>query len=343
MNKTLESSMHGISSNVNLCRFLCAALVILCHAYPLTNNSTDAMLRFTNGQCSFGGLAVAVLFFFSGLYVTKSMTRRSGVGEYIKARCIRIFPPLILVVLLCVFIVGPICTNLSVGSYFGNASTYIYLLNGITIPVHNLPGVFTSSVYAPTVNGSLWTMSIEFACYIALLVFYKIYCKSGKKKGCLAVLAAVIVAGCVGIYILADRIPALSIFSAAVVPILAFFIGTAYYIGRNTVKLDWRLGLAGMIVLIVAGKFPFFNLVLLLIMPYVILCLTLGTKQILKNLKILELSYEMYLLGWPIQQILICNLNIGTSPWTNFLIALPIDILISWLVFQIAEKPFRKK
>ena len=335
--------MRGISSNVNLCRFLCAALVILCHAYPLTYNTTDAMARFTNGQCSLGGLAVAILFFFSGLYVTKSMTRRSGVGEYIKARCIRIFPPLILVVLLCILIVGPICTNLSVGSYFANTSTYMYLLNGITIPVHNLPGVFTSSIYASTVNGSLWTMSIELACYIALLICYKIYCKSGKKKACLVVLAVVIVAGCFGLCILAEKIPALGIFSAAVVPILAFFIGTAYYIGRNIVTLDWRLGLAGIIILIVAARFPFYNLVLLLVMPYVVLSLTLGTKQILQKRKLLELSYEMYLLGWPIQQILICNLHIGTSPWTNFLIALPVDILISWLVFQIAEKPFRKK
>lgn len=343
MNKTLENSMHGISSNVNLCRFICAALVILCHAYPLTYNSTDAMLRFTNGQCSFGGLAVAILFFFSGLYVTKSMTRRSGTGEYIKARCIRIFPPLIFVVFLCTFVIGPICTELSVGSYFGNISTYIYLLNGIMIPVHNLPGVFTQSVYAATVNGPLWTMAIEFACYIALLVFYKIYCKFGKKKRCLVALAVMIAAGCMGIYVLADRIPALSIFSAAIIPILAFFIGTAYYIGRKNVRLDWRLGFAGIIVLILSAKIPFYNIILLLVMPYVILSLTVGTKQILQNLKILELSYEMYLLGWPIQQILICNLNIGTSPWTNFAIALPVDIFISWLVFQIAEKPFRKK
>lgn len=343
MNKTLENSMHGISSNVNLCRFICAALVILCHAYPLTYNSTDAMLRFTNGQCSFGGLAVAVLFFFSGLYVTKSMTRRSGTGEYMKARCIRLFPPLIFVVLLCVFVIGPVCTELSAGSYFGDISTYIYLLNGIMIPVHNLPGVFTQSVYAPTVNGSLWTMSIEFACYIALLVFYKIYCRLGKKKSCLAVFAAVIAAGCAGIYVLTNRIPALSIFSAAVMPVLSFFIGAAYYIGREKVRLDWRLGLAGIIVLVLSAKTPLFNIILLLVMPYAVLSLTLGTKQILQNLKLLELSYEMYLLGWPIQQILICNLNIGTSPWTNFIIALPVDILISWLVFQIAEKPFRKK
>lgn len=340
---TLARNMRGISSNVNICRFIAALLVIICHAYPLTQNSNDYLYRYTNGQCNWGGMAIVVLFFFSGLYVTKSMVKRSGVGEYMKARCIRIFPPLILTVLLCVFALGPIVTTLSIGEYFTTLSTYLYLLNGIMLPVHNLPGVFANSVYAATVNGPLWTMPIEFACYIALLIFYKIYEKLGKKKWVLATIAIVIGVGCAGLYFFVTYyMPGATILISAIRPSIAFFMGVAYFVFKDKIVLDYRLGLLAIVLVALAGMTPLFSVALILLLPYAAISLTLGTRQIFKNGKIFELSYEMYLVGWPIQQVLICVLHWTSTPWMNFLVTIPIDLAISWVVFQISEKPLRK-
>ena len=340
---TLASNMRGISSNVNICRFIAALLVIICHAYPLTQNKNDLLYSYTNGQCNWGGMAIVVLFFFSGLYVTKSMMKRSNVGEYMKARCIRIFPPLILTVLLCVFVLGPIVTTLSVGEYFATPATYLYMLNGIMLPVHNLPGVFTNSIYAATVNGPLWTMPIEFACYVALLIFYKIYEKLGKKNWVLIAIAGVIGVGCCGLYFfVTSYMPGATILVSAIRPTIAFFMGVAYFVFKDRIVLDYRLGLLALVLVALAGMTPFFSVALVLLLPYAVTSLTLGTKQICKNAKIFELSYEMYLVGWPIQQVLICVLQWTSTPWMNFLVTIPIDLAVSWVIFQISEKPLRK-
>ena len=340
---TLANNMRGISSNVNICRFIAALLVIICHAYPLTQNNNDYLYRYTNGQCNWGGMAIVVLFFFSGLYVTKSMMRHPGVGEYIKARCIRIFPPLVLTVLLCTFVLGPIVTTLSAGEYFTTPSTYLYLLNGIMLPVHNLPGVFANSVYAATVNGPLWTMPIEFACYIALIIFYKIYEKFGKKNWILAAIAVVIGVGCVALYFfVTNYMPGATILISAIRPSIAFFVGVAHYIFKDRIVLDYRLGLLAIVLVALAGMTPFFSAALVLLLPYGVISLALGTKQICKGVKLFDLSYEMYLVGWPIQQVLICVLHWTSTPWINFLVTIPLDLAISWVIFQISEKPLRK-
>ena len=91
-----------------------------------------------------------------------------------KARAKRIFPFLWMVIILSVFILGPILTDLPLNAYFTNHVTWLYLLNGLFIPVHNLPGVFENCITMSTVNGALWTLSVEAICYAALFILYKL-------------------------------------------------------------------------------------------------------------------------------------------------------------------------
>ena len=75
MDKSLNSKLKIKSTNVNLLKFIAAVLVIVCHAFPITNNGVDILAEYTNGECNFGGFAVGIFFFFSGLYVAKSFSR----------------------------------------------------------------------------------------------------------------------------------------------------------------------------------------------------------------------------------------------------------------------------
>ena len=162
-----------MNSNVNCIKFIAAILVILSHSYPLTGNGNDFLVRMTDGKLGLGSVAVAVFFLFSGFYLSQSLQKDDRTAVYLIKRVKKIFPPLIIVVLLSVFLIGPIFTQLTLKEYFGSAGTYLYFLNGILIPVHNLPGVFTEAPYNPTVNGALWTLPVEFACYIFLLFIVK--------------------------------------------------------------------------------------------------------------------------------------------------------------------------
>lgn len=154
MNKSLSELLSIKSSNVNILKFICALLVIIGHAGSITGDETAFPTEFGGYVCGPGGFAVSVFFFFSGLYVTKSLARTSNLKSYIVKRAERKFPQLIVVVFLSAFVLGPVLTNLGLAAYFTSDSTYLYLLNAVLIPIHNLPGVFETLPYQ-TVNGPL--------------------------------------------------------------------------------------------------------------------------------------------------------------------------------------------
>lgn len=170
----LESISRGRNNNLNLIRFIAALMVILGHSYVATTagKEHEFMCIITQNQLDFGGLAVSIFFVYGGFLICKSMHRLENAKYYFKARIIRIFPPLIFVTFVMAFIVGPIVTELSIDSYFTSVGTYKYLLNSFMILVHDLPGVFLENMQT-AVNGPLWTLPVEFLCYIACYIMYK--------------------------------------------------------------------------------------------------------------------------------------------------------------------------
>lgn len=148
------------------------------HSYALSmgvNGSEDPVsLRLIAywGE-SLPSLAVDLFFVASGFLVTASYCQRNDFYAFTEARLLRIFPGLIVAVLLCVFVVGPISTTASLSDYFASPSTFsyfkhnVFLLNGIQF---DLPSVFTSNPYPGSVNGSLWTLPIEFWMYVFVAV-----------------------------------------------------------------------------------------------------------------------------------------------------------------------------
>lgn len=153
----LSEIFEGRDNNLNIIRFAAAVMVIYGHAYPLSCGEYDILCQLTNGQISFGNLAVCIFFFFSGFLIHRSIQRCKDKAwtAFFRARCRRIFPALAVVVLLCIFILGPCLTEYELRDYFTSTQTYRYLLNAVLIPVHELPGVFTHNIYDSIVNGAL--------------------------------------------------------------------------------------------------------------------------------------------------------------------------------------------
>lgn len=172
-----------MNPNTEAIKFLAACLVIVCHAYPLNGGPDvmDGLYVLTRGQINWGSVAVSIFFTFSGYYLAKSVCKYQMGRDYFRERAKRIFPALWIVVLLSVFLVGPLFTTLSLGDYFKSGDTWRYFGNAVLIPVHDLPGVFTDHIHLPAVNGSLWTLSVEMLCYTALWILYKMNLLQKKK------------------------------------------------------------------------------------------------------------------------------------------------------------------
>ena len=152
----LGDGTTGRKNNLDLIRFIAAAMVIFAHSFPLTlgEGCAGPLTRFSHGQMSFGNLAVCIFFLFSGFLITKSVLHRTTAKAFFSARIVRLFPPLIAVVLVCTFVLGPAMTELPAGEYFASAQTWKYLGNICLLLIHELPGVFTHNPYDASVNGA---------------------------------------------------------------------------------------------------------------------------------------------------------------------------------------------
>ena len=315
--------LTGRENNLNLLRFVAALLVIFSHAYVLTGNGADPITRATRGQTTGGQLAVLLFFFYGGLLIMKSLERRKTARAFFEARVLRIFPALWIVVLGSVLLLGPALTALPMKAYLLNGGTWKYLLNGLLIPVHDLPGVFENNPAMATVNGALWTLPVEFCCYVICFAFCRLGLADGKKP---LILLPVAVAVAYAARALLGRYEVLQ---NAVLPVLFFYIGMVCCVYRDSIPLNGWAALAAaalLIVSVIAGVFPY---ALCVLYPYILLYLGFGTPKKLSGFgRKLELSYAIYLTGFPIQQTLL-HFVPGMSPMANCAAASCVAIIIA--------------
>ncbi len=267
-----------------------------------------------------------------GGLISKSVERLQTGKAYFKARIYRIFPPLILVNVLTVFL-GVFFSKYSALRYFSMITTWKYLLNSIFILVHELPGVFIDNPYLPTVNGSLWTLPVEFLCYIACFIIFKIS-RMEKRKFLFTIPIAAV--GFILMNLCGNIIPMIQ---ATVRPCLLFYIGIGYWVFRDDIELSLKwmiissMGFVVTVILNVAivGTVIFF--------PYMLFMICFGAKQVSARLgKLGDYSYEIYLWGFPVQQATVYCGGGNMSPYLNFLIAVPITIILGIVTHSFVEK-----
>ena len=254
--RTIRDCIDKKSNNLNLIKFIAAILVIFSHSFRISRNTMDPLDSFTDGQISFGGVAVALFLFASGFYVTKGLFKRKKGVLYFKNRFARIYPAFVAVIIATAFIIGPLISKYSFKEYFGRKDTYLYLLYILMIPRYILPGVFEKNPYPGVVNGSLWTIPLEVICYIGLYIVY--VCKFLNKK-VLKILNPLLLIGiCV---IFGFRVTGIYKYHLYLRPLLIFFMGIQYYIFRDEIKLDRKKALE--ILVVAFGLFCYIGEILL--------------------------------------------------------------------------------
>ncbi|MDB5842678.1 MAG: acyltransferase, partial [Herminiimonas sp.] len=161
------------NNNFDVIRLFAALLVLFSHSFPLVDgeNRNEPLAILSGGEATFGSVAVYVFFVISGFLVTMSYESTQNVRKFLAKRFLRIYPALIPLLLLTVFVLGPIVTSLSSMEYFLNGRSYNYLNNLRLFKLqYDLPGVFENNPYKSAVNGSLWTLAYECSCYLIVAV-----------------------------------------------------------------------------------------------------------------------------------------------------------------------------
>jgi peptidoglycan/LPS O-acetylase OafA/YrhL len=165
-------------NSLNLFRLLLAAAVLFAHAFYITGNGTGPMLHGEN----LGGWAVAGFFVLSGFLITGSRFRHST-GEFLVHRIARIYPAFLAVLVVTVLVFAPIAGLLERGELGGFWTTPVTPLEflwgnlGLHINSYTVSWTLQTVPYQGAWNGSLWTLSYEFYCYIIVwtLGFFAIF------------------------------------------------------------------------------------------------------------------------------------------------------------------------
>ncbi|NNF24113.1 MAG: acyltransferase family protein [Rhodobacteraceae bacterium] len=157
---TFADFADGHDNNFNLIRFLAASGVLISHAYPISQGPEAIQPLERLVGMTLGHVCVLIFFAISGFLILRSFDRSSTLISWTSARVLRIFPALIVVLILTVLFYGPLLTHLPIAQYFSAPETITYVPRNISLAFlqYPLPGVLVDAPYVGAINGSLWTL-----------------------------------------------------------------------------------------------------------------------------------------------------------------------------------------
>lgn len=151
-------------NNFHLVRVFAALLVLYSHAHTLAGLPEPLFV----GYVPLGPVGVYLFFALSGYLVYQSFERDPHLGRFLLRRCLRLFPALAVVIVLSILVLGPLITAMPGDDYWRDPATRGHLWNLALYPIYYLPGVFTTNHIANAVNGSLWSLPVEFLMYLCV-------------------------------------------------------------------------------------------------------------------------------------------------------------------------------
>lgn len=334
--------LENRDNNFDFLRFFAAALVILSHSFPLTGKGFEPYLWLT-GYAAFGDLAVNIFFVLSGFLITRSWISDSNFFSYAQKRVLRIFPGLVFAVFVTVFVFGPLLTSFGLKEYFSSSITLNYLRNIFLFPIHYiLPGVFQGNIYPNAVNGSLWTLSVEFPLYfaIAAIGLFGFF----RKRILVLLIAAVLFV--VKWYFLENNDFKSDVFFFVQTYewlrcSLYFFIGALFYLYREKIKLNKQTAILFFAIFLLSFRNYYGALISFLTLPYLILYVGFLKIGFLKNFsRYGDFSYGLYIYAFPVQQTIVHLSGNRISPFVLFPLAFVSTLVLAVASWKLVEEPF---
>lgn len=324
------------SNNLNLIRAIAATAVLVSHAYPLTQGSSaiEPLESFTGN--TLGHMAVLVFFAISGFLISASFERSHSVRSFTLARAARLFPGLAASILLVALVMGPLVTTLPPQVYMTDPDTWSFIVKNVTtIRVQfSLPGVFETNPM-PSVEGSIWTLMYEIACYmcVGFAGYVGLMARRSLATPAIVVYLAVTLAfaasGNKTFYQL-DQFFKLS---------QPFALGALAYLWRDRLPV-YPAGLAVMVaaLFVLPLGLPY-DFLLVIVLTYASLVLAIVPAGFIRAYNgIGDYSYGIYVYAFPIQGLMVW-LTGSQTPLQNMLTAFPLTLFFSVLSWHLIEKP----
>lgn len=322
-------------NNFGLLRLVMALAVVVSHAFSVTDGRVQQEPWFQSTGFTLGEHAVNGFFAISGFLVTMSFVRR-GWRDYVVARFLRIAPGLIAATLVVALVLGGLMTTLDASAYFSDPRLWSFISRTLTTfkSAAALPGVFENNPLQFPL-GTVWTLKYETLCYIGVLVagFAGIL---ARPRIALAAMLALTLA-----VILREMLTPHGPKGTETVfrlPLI-FLAGGVIYLYREKVSLSLPLLALALAALVPLSFTPLYKAALYLVTAWGILVLALAPALTRRSTEPpADLSYGVYLYGWPVQQALhalLPSLGAVALLWPS----LAATVVVAALSWYLVEKP----
>lgn len=330
----LATAFDPRRNSLNALRLFLAASVIVSHAWPLGGFGQDPVV----GDRNVGRWAVAGFFAVSGFLITRSRDR-SDLAPYLWRRVLRIYPGFVVALLAVAFVFAPFAAFIGPGHYDVNAAVS-FLTRNLALDIHQwgIGNTLAHTPYPGAWNGALWTLYYEFLCYLAVGLLVTLLPRRVLPASMLVVFVGVSVGR---LLLSTDVLQAGSSLSVLGELSPFFAAGAVIYLFDSALPVSRWLALTSGLLVVGAAVGGLDATVVALPLAY--LCLWLGITLPFPNLgRRTDLSYGLYIYGFPIQQTLaVLGLtSLGLVPFIGLSLAATVPAaLLSWLV---VEKPAQR-
>jgi peptidoglycan/LPS O-acetylase OafA/YrhL len=353
MSKLPIGSFQGLNS-FNALRLLLALIVLVGHSGVTSGNEFNFQL----GKIPLTFLSVYCFFILSGYLITPGLVS-SGGFNYVVRRIARIYPAYIGVILVVGFGLSSLWQKINPVKSFSLFNQIQYfgfnilpppgLLNQESKMVNFLVGQPISVPLSGVTNGSLWSLTLEFMAYLALLILFILSKKVGKTLKLIlfwilliAYIWSIIATIILDTYYLRNP----TIFEAIILKwpyLFCFFSGALFSLIKNK---KWN---SNGIIFIIFTFFLFSTAKPFLFALFGVFCLTilvvyLGESKIFARLPLrVDISYGIYLYHFPVQQTLAQFIQIKQNLLLFTSLSIFFTSLLAYASAKLIEGPSQRK
>ncbi len=329
----LNEFSNGRDNNLNLIRMIAAIGVLISHAWAVSSGLADEQpFSDTLKGIDLGTISVYVFFAISGYLVAQSFERSSSFKRFWSARILRIFPGLLVVILITALVLGPLFTVAAAEEFWPAIPAYIVRNFTLFSLQQYLPGVFTGNPVGRAINVPLWTLNYELLCYISVSLMGLAGVLKSPRLMTVALTAFVVAYAVVLYFEPHHRLTSLAKLA------LPFMTGVSFFVWRTKIPLHPLIGVGLVLIAALTYDTILFREAFVLCLTYIVFLLAYlpGGKIRLYN-RLGDYSYGIYIYAFPIQQI-VASQGVD-DPYQNILFSLPIALIFAVLSWMLIERP----
>lgn len=339
--KTLDQLAARDKNSFGLLRLCAALMVIVSHGVMLAAGNPNIQPLLSSTDYPIGGHAVHIFFTLSGFLIAGAWVAKPEIVHFLAGRFLRLYPALIAVTLTLLLVCALYLSHPANPAYLFSKESILFFLRTILFldGGGSLASILPQDKMLGAILATVWTLRFELICYLSIPIVLAVI---GSKRALALGIVGLILALCaIEISIFGHAYRQATMLESFARLTFAFYLGVAAWMLRDRIPVSAILAAA----LLAAA---YFGLHTDIAKPLQIIAvgywafwlgsLKFGPLTKLANRE--DISYGIYLIGYPIQQaVALWQPMQGQPAILHIALSLLITVPLAILSWRLIENP----